>query len=260
VRVLERSPRSLAASNESVVAAAGSVRADRLDRLPRRPERAARPVAGRAGRDAGTRPRSRRRAPEFDLAASNLKRTEDLASKQLHQLERAGPGRLRRCRSAEAKAEGRRGAAGEDAPRSRRSNGVGRHPATSASATTSRTAPELVNIEDIDAEGRLPPARALLTQLEGGPAGRSGGRRAAGRALPRQHRRDQPAGGGEAPLARSAGKLDNTDGSCAGHVRRVRVLLGDRPNALMVPEEAVVPLGDEFFVYTVAEGKASGSA
>jgi membrane fusion protein (multidrug efflux system) len=37
---------------------------------------------------------------------------------------------------------------------------------------------------------------------------------------------------------------------------RVRVLLGDRPNALMVPEEAVVPLGDDFFVFTVADGRA----
>ncbi|MBS1163503.1 MAG: rane fusion protein, partial [Burkholderiaceae bacterium] len=52
-------------------------------------------------------------------------------------------------------------------------------------------------------------------------------------------------------------KLDNTDGRLRpGMFARVRVLLGDRPNALMVPEEAVVPLGDDFFVYTVADGKA----
>ena len=32
--------------------------------------------------------------------------------------------------------------------------------------------------------------------------------------------------------------------------------IGERPAALMVPEEAIVPLGDDFFVYTVADGKA----
>jgi membrane fusion protein (multidrug efflux system) len=52
-------------------------------------------------------------------------------------------------------------------------------------------------------------------------------------------------------------KLGNTDGRLRpGMFARVRVLLGDRPNALMVPEEAVVPLGDDFFVYTVVDGKA----
>jgi membrane fusion protein (multidrug efflux system) len=52
-------------------------------------------------------------------------------------------------------------------------------------------------------------------------------------------------------------RLANTDGRLRpGMFARVRVLLGDRPNALMVPEEAVVPLGDDFYVFTVADGKA----
>jgi membrane fusion protein (multidrug efflux system) len=38
---------------------------------------------------------------------------------------------------------------------------------------------------------------------------------------------------------------------------RVRIIVGERANALLVPEEAIVPLGDDFFVYTVVDGKAN---
>ena len=37
---------------------------------------------------------------------------------------------------------------------------------------------------------------------------------------------------------------------------RVRVIVGERANALLVPEEAIVPQGEEFFVYKVVEGTA----
>jgi membrane fusion protein (multidrug efflux system) len=37
---------------------------------------------------------------------------------------------------------------------------------------------------------------------------------------------------------------------------RVRVIVGERANALLVPEEAIVPQGAEFFVYKVVDGQA----
>ncbi len=51
--------------------------------------------------------------------------------------------------------------------------------------------------------------------------------------------------------------LTNSDGRLRpGMFARVRVILGDRPEAFMVPEEAIVPQGDSFFVFRVADGKA----
>jgi membrane fusion protein (multidrug efflux system) len=41
-----------------------------------------------------------------------------------------------------------------------------------------------------------------------------------------------------------------------GMFSRVRVILGERTNALLVPEEAIVPMGDEFYVFTVVDGTA----
>ena len=37
---------------------------------------------------------------------------------------------------------------------------------------------------------------------------------------------------------------------------RVRVIIGERANALLVPEEAIVPLGEDFFVFRVDNGTA----
>ncbi len=37
---------------------------------------------------------------------------------------------------------------------------------------------------------------------------------------------------------------------------RVRVIVGERANALLVPEESIVPQGEEFFVYKVVDGAA----
>ncbi len=52
-------------------------------------------------------------------------------------------------------------------------------------------------------------------------------------------------------------RLDNTGGFLRpGMFVRVRVIVGERTNALMVPEEAIVPQGQEFFVYKVVEGQA----
>jgi membrane fusion protein (multidrug efflux system) len=52
-------------------------------------------------------------------------------------------------------------------------------------------------------------------------------------------------------------RLDNTSGTLRpGMFVRVRVIVGERQNALLVPEEAIVPQGEEFFVYKVVDNAA----
>jgi len=52
------------------------------------------------------------------------------------------------------------------------------------------------------------------------------------------------------------GRLDNASGKLRpGMFVRVRVIVGER-TGLLVPEEAIVPQGDAFYVYTVVEGAA----
>jgi membrane fusion protein (multidrug efflux system) len=53
-----------------------------------------------------------------------------------------------------------------------------------------------------------------------------------------------------ARLANNAGKLK------PGMFVRVRAVVGERANALVVPEEAIVPSGDDFYVFKVVEGAA----
>jgi membrane fusion protein (multidrug efflux system) len=49
-------------------------------------------------------------------------------------------------------------------------------------------------------------------------------------------------------------RLDNSSGALRpGMFVRVRVIIGERNDALMVPEEAIVPSGDDFFVFRVIE-------
>jgi membrane fusion protein (multidrug efflux system) len=53
------------------------------------------------------------------------------------------------------------------------------------------------------------------------------------------------------------GRLENTSGKLRpGMFARVRVIVGERADALLVPEEAIVPQGEQFFVYKVVEGAA----
>ena len=52
-------------------------------------------------------------------------------------------------------------------------------------------------------------------------------------------------------------KLENTAGKLRpGMFVRVRVIVGERANALLVPEEAIVPQGADFYVYKVVDGQA----
>lgn len=52
-------------------------------------------------------------------------------------------------------------------------------------------------------------------------------------------------------------RLDNTAGQLRpGMFVRVRVIVGERTDALLVPEEAIVPQGEEFYVYKVVDNAA----
>jgi membrane fusion protein (multidrug efflux system) len=51
--------------------------------------------------------------------------------------------------------------------------------------------------------------------------------------------------------------LENTSGKLRpGMFVRVRVIVGERTDALLVPEESIVPQGGEFYVYKVVDGAA----
>ena len=52
-------------------------------------------------------------------------------------------------------------------------------------------------------------------------------------------------------------RLQNAGGKLRpGMFVRVRVIIGERTNALLVPEEAIVPQGADFYVYKVVDGQA----
>lgn len=192
---------------------------------------------------------------EFDLARSNLKRTEDLASKSFisssaqDQAESSLQVAEAKLKLVEARLAKMRIVAPFDGVVGIRNVSVGDYVKDGA---------ELINIEDIGTlkvDFRLP--ERYFTQLKAGlpvevSADALPGARYLGSVDAINPRIDAS---GRSLEVRA--KLGNTDGRLRpGMFARVRVLLGDRPNALMVPEEAVVPLGDEFFVYTVADGKA----
>lgn len=61
---------------------------------------------------------------------------------------------------------------------------------------------------------------------------------------------------GRSLLAR--GELGNPGGALrTGMFAKARVVLRDSPSAVLIPEEAIVPVGQDSFVYRIEEGKAS---
>jgi len=192
---------------------------------------------------------------EFDLATSNLRRTEDLASKSFissSAQDQAASGvqvAEAKLKLAEARLAKMRIVAPFDGVVGIRNVSIGDYVKDGA---------ELINVEDIrmlKVDFRLP--ERYFTQLKAGlpvevSADALPGTRYVGNVDAINPRVEAS---GRSLEVRA--KLNNSDGQLRpGMFARVRVLLGDRPNALMVPEEAVVPLGDDFFVYTVADGKA----
>jgi membrane fusion protein (multidrug efflux system) len=192
---------------------------------------------------------------ELDLAQSNLKRTADLAQKNFvsgsaqDQAESNVSVLQARLQLAQARLAKMKIMAPFDGVVGIRAVNVG---------DVVRDGTDLVNIEDIGtlkADFRLP--ERFFTQLKAGlpvevVADALPGARYAGSIEAINPRIDA---GGRSLEVRA--RLANTDGRLRpGMFARVRVVLGDRPNALMVPEEAIAPQGEDFYVFTVAEGVA----
>lgn len=60
---------------------------------------------------------------------------------------------------------------------------------------------------------------------------------------------------GRSLLAR--GRMANPDGALrSGMFAKARIVLREKPNAVVVPEEAIIPAGNETFVYRIENGKA----
>lgn len=193
---------------------------------------------------------------ELDLAISNLKRTEDLARKNFvssSAQEQAASNvevLAAKLKLAEARLAKMQIVAPFDGVAGIRSVSLGDYV---------REGTDLVNIEDIHAlkvDFRLPErhfAQLKVGQTVEVVADALPGARYAG-AIEAINPRIDASGRSLEVRAR----LANTDGRLRpGMFARVRVILGERANALLVPEEAIVPLGDDVFVYTVADGKAS---
>lgn len=192
---------------------------------------------------------------ELDLANSNLKRTADLASKNFvsGSAQETAASNVEvlaaKLKLAEARLAKMRIVAPFDGVVGIRNVSVGDYVKDGA---------DLVNVEDIGVlkvDFRLPERH--FTQLKSGQAVE-----VAADALPGARYK----GGVEAinPRIDANGRslevrarLSNADGRLRpGMFARVRVIVGQRANALLVPEEAIVPLGDDFFVYRVVDGKA----
>jgi membrane fusion protein (multidrug efflux system) len=192
---------------------------------------------------------------ELELARNNLKRTEDLARKSFvsdsAQDQAAANVEVlaAKLKLAEARLAKMRVTAPFDGVVGIRSVSVGDYV---------RDGADLVNIEDIaqlKVDFRLP--ERYLTQLRTGQAVE-----VVADALPGSRYRGtidaiNPRIDASGRSLEVRARLANSDGRLRpGMFARVRVIVGERPAALMVPEEAIVPLGDDFFVYTVADGKA----
>jgi membrane fusion protein (multidrug efflux system) len=192
---------------------------------------------------------------ELELARNNLKRTEDLARKSFvsdSAQEQAAANvevLAAKLKLAEARLAKMRVTAPFDGVVGIRSVSVGDYV---------RDGADLVNIEDIaqlKVDFRLP--ERYFTQLRTGQAVE-----VVADALPGSRYRGtidaiNPRVDANGRSLEVRARLTNSDGRLRpGMFARVRVIVGERPAALMVPEEAIVPLGDDFFVYTVADGKA----
>ncbi len=192
---------------------------------------------------------------ELELARNNLKRTADLARKSFvsdsAQDQAAANVEVlaAKLKLAEARLAKMRVTAPFDGVVGIRSVSVGDYVKDGA---------DLVNIEDIaqlKVDFRLP--ERYFMQLRAGQAVE-----VAADALPGSRYRGtidaiNPRIDANGRSLEVRARLANTDGRLRpGMFARVRVIVGERPAALMVPEEAIVPLGDDFFVYTVADGKA----
>lgn len=193
---------------------------------------------------------------ELDLAKSTLKRTEDLASKNFvsGSAQETAASNVEvlaaRLKLTEARLAKMRILAPFDGVVGIRTVSIGDYVKDGA---------DLVNIEDIGVlkvDFRLP--ERYLPQMRSGQAVE-----VIADALPGSRYRGaieaiNPRIDANGRSLEVRARLSNADGRLRpGLFARVRIIIGERSNALLVPEEAIVPLGDDFFVYTVVDGKAN---
>jgi len=192
---------------------------------------------------------------ELELANANLKRTADLASKSFVSSSAQDTAESNvtvlaaKLQLAQARLAKMRIVAPFDGVVGLRAVSIG---------DVVKDGTDLVNIEDVRSlkvDFRLP--ERIFTQLKVGqpvevttdavPGSRYSGR------VDAINPRIDPAG--RSLEVRAA--LPNADGRMRpGMFARVRVTVGDRAGALMVPEEAIVPQGDSFFVFRVVDDRA----
>jgi membrane fusion protein (multidrug efflux system) len=192
---------------------------------------------------------------EYDLAMSNLKRSEDLASRAFissSAKETAASNAQvaeARLKLAQARLSKMRIVAPFDGAVGIRNVSLGDYV---------KDGTDLVNVEDtrvLKADFRLP--ERSFSQVRVGQdievvADALPGQRFMGQIEAINPKVD--AGGRSLELR---ARLDNTEGRLKpGMFVRVRVIIGERQNALMIPEEAIVPQGEEFYVFKVVDGAA----
>lgn len=192
---------------------------------------------------------------EYDLALANLKRSEDLASRKFisssAQDTAASNAQVAeaKLKLAQARSSKMRIVAPFDGVVGIRSVSLGDYV---------KDGTDLVNVEDVHilkVDFRLPERN--LTQIKVGQgievvADALPGERFSGNIDAINPRIDA---NGRSLEIRA--RLDNTGGKLRpGMFVRVRVIVGERTNALLVPEEAIVPQGADFYVYKVVEGQA----
>jgi membrane fusion protein (multidrug efflux system) len=191
---------------------------------------------------------------EYDLALSNLQRSEDLARQKFissSARETAASNAQvadARLKLAQARLAKMRIVAPFDGVVGIRAVSLGDYV---------KDGTDLVNIEDIrnlKVDFRLP--ERALSQIRAGQ-----GVEVVADALPSERWQGQieainPRIDANGRSLELRARLDNTSGKLRpGMFVRVRVIVGER-NGLLVPEEAIVPQGEEFFVYKVVEGAA----
>jgi membrane fusion protein (multidrug efflux system) len=191
---------------------------------------------------------------EYDLALSNLKRSEDLARQKFisssAQETAASNAQVAeaRLKLAQARLSKMRIVAPFDGIVGIRGVSLGDYV---------KDGTDLVNVEDVrnlKVDFRLP--ERALSQIKAGQ-----GVEVVADALPNERWQGQieainPRIDANGRSLELRARLDNASGKLRpGMFVRVRVIVGER-NGLLVPEEAIVPQGEEFYVYKVVEGAA----
>jgi len=187
---------------------------------------------------------------ELELARANLKRTADLASKNFVSGSAQDTAQSNvtvleaKLQLAEARLAKMRIIAPFDGVVGIRSVAVG---------DVVRDGTDLVNIEDIrrlKVDFRLP--ERAFTQLKAGLPVEVGTDALPGGTYKGQIEAINPRIDAAGRSLEVRAELPNSDGRLRpGMFARVRVVVGDRADALMVPEEAIVPQGEGFLVYKV---------